>query len=290
MGEGSHLYSVDSQGEATSPPPPSDPTDGTSRRRAPAAARRPRYPVPTDRMKFDTQVAALRALCTGSRGGQDPVDADKLSTLLSVSAATAGLNNNFFVSVHLAEKRGRGSYLPTKMALDFHNKWSFNRKEAPLLLAPAFADSWFLDAVKQRVEMGADVTVESMIETLAGEAQTDSTYATQYGFLLDWLEYAGLITTEGGIVRLVGTDGAVPPPDPGGAASTATPEQKVVVTPITPEVQEPIVSQRGPAVIDLKVALYATADDLAKLNGEQITALFEGIGKVASVKAILAQG
>src|SRR5687768_9062906 len=84
MGE-PHLYSVDSKGEAT-PPPPGGP-EGERPTRGQAKVR-PVFAVPTDRMKFETQELALRVICTASRGGQEPVDAEKMATLMHVTPAT----------------------------------------------------------------------------------------------------------------------------------------------------------------------------------------------------------
>lgn len=292
MGE-PYLYTVDSEGESTqSPPPPGGPTDESKSQRAPAKAR-PTEPVPTDRMKFDTQVKALLTACTASRNGSEWITADNMAAMLGISPATAPLNNAFYVYLNLLEKRGKGEYRPTEISLRFQQRWTFDKKTAPTILAPAFEDSWFLDAVKQKLALG-EATVDEMVETLALVANTDNSYATQYTFCLEWLQYVGLITMENGVVRLVG-DG-VAPVDPGvvrddGAQPSA--DERPPAAPAQEEIevqdaQRPLRQDGPPTIVSMSIDISLTADDLRKLSSEQISALFDGVGKVAAVKAALA--
>ncbi len=284
-----HLHSVDSA-EVVTPQPPSEPP-ATQRPKRAASKPRPRYAVPTDRMKFDTQVQALRTICTASRNGQDPVTGEMMGNLMGILPVTAVLNNTFFASIGLVDKAGKGAYVPTALTLKFQQKWSFNRAEAPKLLAPALAGSWFFNAVKQKLELGPTTTGD-MIETLAGVAGTDDSYATQYGFLLEWLEYVGLIATEGGTVKL--TDPAVTPvttvspaEEPQGLKDVGTePEQ------VPPAGEKPTMDSQRPKdaaqpIISISVEIVLTKADLNGLTREQIAALFEGLGKVAAVKEAL---
>ena len=103
---------------------------------------------------------------------------------MRISSATAPLNNTFFLDRGLLEKAGKGAYKPTKIALDFQRKWTFDKAAAPAILAPAMQkDSWFYNAVVEKLEIGP-TTRETMIDVLASLAETDAAYATQYGLLL----------------------------------------------------------------------------------------------------------
>jgi hypothetical protein len=278
------LYAVDSLGEATPPPPPTGPQDQPRVRAASKA--RPRYPVPTDRLKFELQEKALRVVCMASRNGTEPVDAAKMASLMGVSTSTAPLSNAFFVSVGLMERVGKGDYLPSKLALEYQRKYSFDQTAAKAILAPAFANTWFYDAVRQRAALGS-TSRDQMIETLAAEAQTDDSYKVQYGLLLDWLQYVGLVDLTGGVVKLRGDVDT--PPSPPAEQNVSPPEPK----PSSPVDQEqpadkPKVTEgRSSSILSLSFTVDVTADDLAKLTGEQIAALFDGVGKVAAIKATL---
>jgi hypothetical protein len=281
-----HLYSIDSAGEI-SPAGPGDNDAGGSGSenggRRPNKAR-PKFPVPTDRLRFDKQVEALRVISTASRNGQETVDARKMASLMGLAEATVPLNNAFFASVDLIKKVGKGDYLPTETAMAFQRKWTFDKEGASKLLAPAFVDSWFFEAVKQKTAIGP-TTREDMVETLAILAETDSTYSTQCGMLLDWLEYVGLISMEGGVVAVVG-DSAVAdetPETPAPIIETPAPAPTAASVPVVG------LPHRGPAVVALSIDLHVTADDLARLSPEQISALFDGVGKVAAIQAVLTQ-
>jgi hypothetical protein len=276
-----HLYSVDPNGVAT-PPPPDNPggTEVQGPKRAKSKAR-PNYAVPTDRMKFpETQVASLISSCVASRNGQVPVTSEAQANFMGVSPATAGLNNGFFVSLGLLKKVGKGAYMPTELALQFQQKWSFDKEGAPALLQPAFRGQWFHEAVKQRVQVGRP-TVKQAIETLAGVAGTDSSYEAQYGLLLDWLEYVGLITTTSGTVALVGEA-----PEREAEETTVAPILGEQAT-VPPEPAPSPKPQQKLPVVSLSIEVSLTAEDLATLPPDAITALFDGIGKVAFVKAVI---
>lgn len=297
MGE-PHLRPVEGMASASTPPPSgpngSD-TDASRPRRGPSAAR-PKHPVPTDRLKFpDTAVGSLIAACVASRGGKERVTAESQANLMGVSPATAPLNNTFFVSVGLLKKVGKGEYLPTELALQFQQKWSFDKAAAPSILAPAFRNSWFHEAVRQRVQVGRP-TITQMVETLAGIAGTDSSYATQYRLLLSWLEYVGLIRIDGGVVDLVDDDGQVPQPVE--VAPTPTPEEtpQAAQEAVTPEDDLEAVEPAAPTpgskgaevpVLSLSFEVRLTADQMARLAPEHVAALFDVAGKVATVKAAL---
>ena len=290
---GPHLYSVDSTGQTTDATPPGPSNTASPQRNKQKA--RPRFPVPTDRLKREKQDDALRVVAVASRNGQEPVDAAKMAALMDVTADTAPLNNAFFVSIGLMKKVGKGEYLPTDLTLDYQQRWSFDKAAAPSLLAPAFASGWFFDAIKQRLQVGP-ATRDQLIETLASEARTDSSYARQYGFILDWLEYVGLIVLKDGNVTLTAntgpaeastaTDGSgseppAPPDPPPAPPKPAPPAPSEVTTVHQPEA--------SPPVVRLAFEVVLTATDLALMAPEQITALFDGIGKVAAAKATLEQ-
>jgi hypothetical protein len=284
-----HLYAVDPDGTATAdpgnpddgPPPPAPPSQG----RAPSKAR-PSYPVPTDRLKFEKQVEALRVVAVASNNGQQPVGADRMGSMMRIANTTAALNNAFFVDVGLLTKAGKGQYLPTDPTLEFQRKYSFDKAAAPQLLRSAFVGTWFHEAVHQRLTI-SPATKQDLVATIADIAGTDASYATQYGHLLEWLAYVGLLHfNEDGTARLLDSDSS-PTSEEAYAEGGDNLEDEQVVEVIEPE--EPVVQpQDSQAVVSLTLQVNITADDLTKLEPEQITALFQGVGAVASVKAILA--
>lgn len=273
----SPLYAVGSDGTAQ-PPSGARPSRGPNKTR-------PKFPVPTDRMKFDTQIQALRTICKASDNGSKPVDAETMASLMGLSAATAPLNNAFYIDLGLVEKAGKGEYKPSETALQFTNKWAFNKEEAPALLAPAFQSSWFFAPVKQKLELDGEATINQLVETLAMRAGTDDSYSTQYTFLLEWLKFVGLITIDSNTVRLTSTDISIAEPEPDG--------DTVVEFTTTPVQEAPrndasrMLPAASPPVVSFSVDVSLTAADLAELSPEQIRTLFEGVGQIQAIKAML---
>jgi hypothetical protein len=247
---------------------------------------KPSKALPTDRLKFSKQTDALRALAIGSANGTVPVNAKKLSSLIHVAETTAPLNNTFFHSIGLAERRGKSGYVPAGPTLEYARQLSFNKPDAGHVLAPNFERSWFYEAVVERLAMG-NATKGDLIENLSRIAGADANYKTQMGSLIEWLEYAGLIEIDGEDVTLtkgVGIGGDAPGSRGaelrGPTPDTPTPAK--VTEPTTPQVVE------SPTVLSMSIELSLTVEDLAKLSAEQVTALFQGVGQVASIKAALA--
>jgi hypothetical protein len=98
---------------------------------------RARVPLPTDRLKFDGQKAALKAIAVASNNGQRGVTADEMAPRMGVAAATAGLNNAFFVEAGLIERERKGVYKPKEPTLEYSRKAGFNETVSAQMRAPS---------------------------------------------------------------------------------------------------------------------------------------------------------
>lgn len=271
--------------------PVSDATPGDDR---PAQVRssnkvRPLKNLPTDRMNMEKAKANLTALVIASKYGQEPVNGAKVAPLLRVIPATAPLNHAFFADVGLLTKVGRGDYAVSPELVEYHKKMGFasNPKEAARLLAPEFAATWFFEGLRGLLQMGP-ATRGRAIELFANLAGTDATYRVQLGYLVDWLEYVGLVDIDGETITLaadapVESVGPMPREVP---IPPAAVEGKSPTAPVTPV--EGVTGQApAPVILSLSIELRLTIDDLAQLSSEQIKTLFEGVGSVASIKAMI---
>jgi hypothetical protein len=250
-------------------------------------------PLPTNRMKMATQVDALKAITIASQYGERGVSALDIAPRLGLSPATAGLNNAFFLEVGLLVRERKGHYKPTEASINFTRKASFNEAQAAKILAPSFRDSWYYHEVAQQLGMGP-ATTKRMVEVLAHAAGATSDHTSQLESVLLWLEYVGLVVIADGHVQLGQhdlQDLEVP------ANELAAPDE-----PAEPKRAQPAASERkgttikaqrengaaqAETVLSLNFDLALTADDLRKLTAEQITALFEAVGKVAAIKVAM---
>src|SRR4051812_39930180 len=77
--------------------------------RQPTTLTRPTHALPTDRMRFETQVEALAAFARATRG-DNVAGAKDIAARIGVTEATAALVNSFFVGVGFLTKVGKGRY------------------------------------------------------------------------------------------------------------------------------------------------------------------------------------
>jgi hypothetical protein len=281
-----HLQAVADPPEQATGGPAEPPKARTSRRM------RPTKPLPTDRMKLSTQVQALRSIAVASANREEGVSAADIAPRIGVAEATAGLSNGFFTEAGWIERSGKGLYKPTDVALKYAQRFGFNETEAASLLAPSIARSWYFREIESELQMGRPVAVATLVSILARAAGAGAEYRPQLQGVLDWLQYVGLVVITDGHVQLGqrdlqdlqgagndgddgGDDGGDELEDPADRASEGATKKK---------------PRRGgsqPALLSLDFDFSLTAEDLAKLEPEQITALFEAVGKVAAIKASL---
>lgn len=265
--------------------------------------RRPSKSLPTDRIKFETQVRVLQTMGRLSGAGR-AVDNQRLSKALNgeVSHYTVGLSHAFFVDAGWLEKRGRGDYAASQALLDFTRRVSTGSElvKAVESLRTTAREAWFWRAVEPHLTHAAAPAHEVLV-TLMQEAQVGEAHLPQLRILLEWLRFVGLIeSTDDGIAAAgpartpsTGTylpadsrgevapvrDAATPIP---GAPTVATAPTHHALTEVPAAAPAP--SKRADSVLSLDVSLQVTAADLAKLNPEQIQALFQAVGAVLAIK------
>ena len=176
--------------------------------------------------------------------------------------------------------------------MEFQRKYSFNQSDAGAVLAPALAQTWYADVVRQRVEFDA-ATVKDLVAALADEAGADVSFRSQLETLIEWLEFAGVVVRDGdGFVHLGGPTAApiskgetVPvaetQADTSTALATADDLHGVGTGLAFRSGRRPMESH----VLSLSFDLRLTAQDLSALTPDQIRQVFEGVGQIAAIKA-----
>jgi hypothetical protein len=267
-------------------------TSATTTKRPPAHAR-PTKALPTDRLKWDQQVNALKAIAVASNNGEKAVGADDIAPRLGIVPATAGLNNQFFMESGLIDRERKGLYKPTAEVNKFAQKHTFDPAGAGRELAGILRQTWYFQAVQTQLKMGT-TTRDTMIRVLADAAGAVKAHEIKLASLLAWLEFAGLISTEGGTVEITadapkgeapdtetpgageGNEDGKPPADPEGKRTTESGGH-----------QDPDPPPKAEPVLSFSFDFGLTAADLKELSPEQIQAVFEAVGKVAAVKATI---
>ncbi len=247
---------------------------------------RPKLALPTDRMKKDTAVQALKAVVTGSRGGERGVSADEIAPRIGISAATAGLNNAFFAQAGWIEKVGRGAYKPTEAAINFVQKLGFNETEAATRLAVTMKDAWYFTELAAELKTGP-MPMATAVNILAQASGAGAEYTQQLESVVDWLEYVGLVVVTDGNLQLGQRDiqdlQQTPTGNGGGSGDPAASEGAGSTTEVHQGTGK--VKRSEATILTLSFDFAVTAADLNDLDPEQIRAIFDAVGKVAAIKA-----
>ncbi len=270
------MFNVSPTGEVEPEPPYPSPNVKAK------ARRRPGRPLPTDRMKFEMQVNALKAFGTQSDYGKRAVGGEDIAPRLGLTPATAALNNAFYMDVGLIERESKGRYKPTEHVIDFAREHSFDAEKAGKRLASVLKQTWFYQEVAREPS-----TRDQLVRLLARAADTDKDREAQLSMLLDWLAYAGLTREENGVITALGhapTDQSARNEPPGSEPESEGTTGDASSTADRDEV-EGKTSPLAPSLLSFDVRFSLTAEDLAKLAPEQITALFSAVGGVVAAKA-----
>lgn len=246
---------------------------------------RARRILPTDRLKHEQQVKALKAYPIVSNYGAQAVGSDDIATFVGVTAATAGLNNAFFADAGLIIRQSKGKYVPSEIVNEFAREHTFDPKAAAKLLAPSFEKMWYFEVVAQCDEMGP-MTRDSLVRALAHRAGATADHAGHLGSIIDWLEFAGLIEVDGNSVLIL-------PKDREHVLASAS-DSDMENEPDRPKIQglapDPLpVKDRSDAVLAFSFEFAVTAGDLSRLSPDQIRALFDAAGAIMAIKATVSE-
>lgn len=212
-GSGSHRVDTEAgdggvEQEPRAAAPQSDPSRGKRK------ARELKYALPTDRLKFDTQLSVLRAYGAASGSSRERVRLDDVASAGGVAKDTVSITNEFFRSVGLISKEGR-EFRPSEAVVDFTTAHQWNEQSAPFKLAEQLRESWFGKRVVRRLSVQATPRAE-IVSELAIEAGASPSHRPRVEMLVDYLRAAGIVAESGEELRLKRQEGesenSTPPP------------------------------------------------------------------------------
>ncbi|MGK5738518.1 hypothetical protein [Micromonospora sp. URMC 103] len=234
------------------------------------------------------QIDILRTFARLS-GGKRPVNSEQIANALKISTNSAALSNGFFVESGWLARVGRGQYVATEQAVAYNRRMEFGAPAAAVeLLAEPARSAWYWQALEPALT-GSRLSKNEVLVILADEANTIEEHRPQLENILQWLQFLNLIRTDG--EYLVATEAA---PD----ADESEPAQADVEgdtdlnpkhgqgSPDKPDERRAASSRMngsGDVVIAFSTDLRLTGEDLAALSPDQIRALFEAVGTVASL-------
>jgi hypothetical protein len=158
-----------------------------------------RRALPTDRLKFEKQIAILKAFGAESRVSGGAVTLDKVAKVADVAATSVGLNNEFYREVGLLAREGK-TFRPAQAVLDYLQASQWDSTNALRKLGPTLADSWAGRALTSRLAV-RNLAKDEAIALLADESGASKEHAARLDILLDFLNATGVIELDGATVR-----------------------------------------------------------------------------------------
>lgn len=174
-----------------------------------------KYPLPSERIPFETHFEVLRRFATVTGNGREAVTAQAVEGN-GLRQQSAQLNTGFMVALGLLSEEERGKFKPTPDALTFLVTKSASEDRARPILRALVDRAWFAETAKILLASKPVVTEQELCQELAITAATDA--AKKGGaleVLVDYLVYSGLVRrTEQGLVLGADVVATVSPPHP----------------------------------------------------------------------------
>lgn len=243
---------------------------------------RPTRTLPTNRVAFSKQLEIDRAFAIASGQDNRPASTADVANIVRLHRATIQLVTPFLQDAGLIAKAA-GGYMPTEPTVNFSRAWTWAADTAGHRLAPAIRDTWFAGIVLQRAALHP-LDEREAIQSLGEAASAGKEYEAQVRMLLDYLETAGLITREGGMIRVASPQPA-PTQQP---ASEPTRSEAPVQEQTQPAAPAPRVSTTFAKDVEgglqFSVNFRMSASDFEGWPRDRIAAFFAGIAQVLMAK------
>lgn len=242
---------------------------------------RPTKPLPTERIAYQKQIDILRAyaIATEANGGK-PVTNNDVAAIVKMAATTLPHANSFFAEIGLLQ-RVEGGYVPAPEVINFHRAYAWNAETAPHKLAPVVQSTWFGQVLLPRLSFRSMDEAEA-IAVLAEASGAAPEYKGQLGLLLNYLDTAGLIERDGGLVKANKTPvGSAQMP---GSQPVTTPPQ--IPTAETGAVATTFNRPKTPGV-QFQINVDVDMKEFATWTPERISAFFAGVAQVLSAKGAI---
>ncbi len=289
MAQQTHLHSVQHDARFTASvdettdngpaaPPPSG--GGTEDRGARAASKaRSGEPLPTDRLKFDNQLAVLRNVAISSGNNRRGSSAEDMSAALGLNGGTGGLNSRFFRAAGWFEAVGRGAYTASPGLLAWNTHIGIDpdgQYDAAAKMRDEVRASWFWQTLEPMLASGQPINTKLAILELA-KSSGASSHQAQLDTILDWLSWVGLIDRVSDQIQLradhiAQNSHAALPTEDSGLGDTEDPrddaEDPLDAAP-GEKMGQPAATGDMDAIVSFNLSVRLTADDMRALDGDQ---------------------
>jgi hypothetical protein len=245
----------------------------------PPGKSKPNRPLPTNRIAFPKQLDVLRGLDAAAGPMRNAVTLVEVSKIVKMNRDTISLASGFFVDAGLVERIEGSKFRPTDVVHEYAMAYGWAPETAAHKLAPAFRQSWFWPILESRLRFRA-IGEREALQVFAEETGASPDYEPQLRLILTFLEVAGLVNIDGGMVRLQAA--STPEPEP-----SAKPESP----PPTPPATKPgsggvstTFTQQPEGLVQFAVSVRVDMTELRTWKPDRIAAFFAGIAQVLAAK------
>jgi hypothetical protein len=269
--------SIESATEALSPKIPAKPQ--------PPLKPQPTRRLPTDRIKFRTQLDIIRAYGAASQNGTRPVSYREVAEkYVKLDRSTVSLLNPFLVENGFVERIG-DEFMPNKAVLDFATAHTWAAETAARKLLPIIERAWFGVTLRSKLGFRAMSEDEAVAE-LANEIAAGPEFKSRLALLVEYAEASGLLRHEGNQLFVVAMEEAMP----SAVAETPTRDRADAAEPIRDggAVRQANVVGTGfmstEGVVQFHVSIRVTMQEMAGWSPDRISAFFAGLAQVLAAK------
>jgi hypothetical protein len=174
----------------------------------------PTKTLPSDRLAFEKQVAALRAFAVVyEANGNKPVTNEDAGKIINMSGNTVVVTNGFFSDVRLLSRQKDGpALIPSAETLAYYKAYEWDPSTAGEKLRPVFERCWFSEVLVPRLKFRPYEEREALT-VLAEACSAAKEYEPRLQVLLDYMVFAGVVLRDGGQIKSAGLKGSDPAPE-----------------------------------------------------------------------------
>jgi hypothetical protein len=267
-------------------------TGGTDSQPPKQQTPKPTRILPTARISFPKQLDILRAFAAASGPSNKLVVLKEVADIVKLAPNTITLATPFWADVKFIQRKEGQGFTPASELMEYAHAYNWNKDTAAYKLASLLSDTWFWQALEPKLNYG-ELSEDEAITALAERSTAGPDYKSQLRVILDYLDAAGMVKRENGMVQIV--KGAQPraaaqpathtqSEKPAAASSSESKSAPLPRSSVTTNFSQPM-----QGVVQFDVSVKVDMSEFAGWQPARIAAFFNGIAQVLSAKGAIEQ-
>lgn len=255
-------------------------TSSAAKQKPKEERKQPTKRLPTDRIKFKSQLEIIRAYGNASQGGTRAINYKEVAKQMKMDPDSVTLMSVFLVENGFADRVGN-DLMPSKPVVDFALAHTWSAETAPKKLASLVKKTWFGQFICTALGFRAQ-TENEIVAELAHEISAGPEFKPRIELLIDYAEAVGLIRRENNQLMLAESITESTPQKLESMASAQSPPPDNQPKNVTSSTTTGFATTEG--VVQFHVSIRVTMAEMAGWSPDRITAFFGGLAKVLAAK------